>query len=162
MFAQRQRERFCVSCGDPSPALEVQESVFDQVTRTVNVLISGAGFFPVPPRRDDGLAARSTDFIPYLITVIPPVRQQKLRIDAFDQREGLRAIRCATRCNKNSDWHTLRIHGQGYFTVEPRSTHSLLAASRARRIRMNLAATGIDHQPFKIGLIDQKLKQRFP
>jgi hypothetical protein len=31
----------------------------------------------------------------------------------------LRAVRCGTLCNKDSDRHTRRIHGQMYLGVEP-------------------------------------------
>ncbi|SFU35458.1 transposase, IS5 family [Nitrosospira multiformis] len=33
--------------------------------------------------------------------------------------QGFSAIRCGTLCNKDSDRHTMRIHGQMYLGVEP-------------------------------------------
>jgi hypothetical protein len=51
--------------------------------------------------------------------VVAPVGQKIVCGYSFDEAASLRAIRSGTRRNKNSDWHTMRIHGQMYLGVEP-------------------------------------------
>jgi len=53
------------------------------------------------------------------IAIIPFVGNQMLCREAVDQAASLRAIRCGTLCNKDSDQQTMRIHGQMYLGVEP-------------------------------------------
>ena len=53
------------------------------------------------------------------IGIVAPVRQKMLRGKSLNQGARLRAIRCCTLCNKSPDRHTMRIHGQMQFCVEP-------------------------------------------
>ena len=53
------------------------------------------------------------------IAVIPLVTQQIFGIYVFDKSASLRAVSNGTCCNKHSDRHTMRIHGQMYLGVEP-------------------------------------------
>ena len=54
-----------------------------------------------------------------IICVITPIRQQTFRRNTLYQVDSFFTIRSGTFCNKNSDWHTMRIHGQMYLGVEP-------------------------------------------
>lgn len=53
------------------------------------------------------------------VAVIATIGQQILRRYSFDQGTSLRAISNGTLCDKESDRHTMRIHGQMYLCVEP-------------------------------------------
>ena len=67
-------------------------------------------------------------------------------------------------CDKYSDRHTMRIHGQMYLCVEPpfRTGHILIAAFCSRSIRMHLSMTRIYHEPFKVWLSYENFKEFFP
>ncbi len=53
------------------------------------------------------------------IRVVTPVSQESLGFDAVNQLFSLVTIRSGTFCNKDSDRHTMRIHGQMYLGIEP-------------------------------------------
>ena len=53
------------------------------------------------------------------ICVIASIRQQSFCRNSLNQMDSFSTIRSGTFCNKDSDWHTMRIHGQVYFGVEP-------------------------------------------
>ena len=53
------------------------------------------------------------------IRIITEVSKQELCINFLDQLFSFCTIRCGTFCNKYSDRHTMRIHGQMYLGVEP-------------------------------------------
>ena len=110
---------FGVSCGDTAPAFEMQERVFDQVTQLVQGFIIGPLCCPVFSGRDDRCHALIVSLFDDRIAVVPLVGNQVLRREAFDQAASLCAIRGGTLCNKDSDRHTMRIHGQMYLGVEP-------------------------------------------
>ena len=73
----------------------------------------------IPFWGNNNFTACLNGFIYNLIAVISTISQQILSGNPLNQDYGLCAIRCGTRCNSNSDRHTMRIHGQVYFTVEP-------------------------------------------
>jgi len=52
-------------------------------------------------------------------TVIASICQQILGRNSIDQGTSLCTISNGTCCDKKSDRHTMRIHGQMYFGVEP-------------------------------------------
>ncbi len=54
------------------------------------------------------------------IAVVAFVSNQVFGCQSLDQRTSARTIRHGTRCNKDSDRHTMRIHGQMQLGVEPR------------------------------------------
>ena len=47
------------------------------------------------------------------------IRKNEPGIYTLNEWESLTDIRTGTRCNNDSDRHTMRIHGQMYFSVEP-------------------------------------------
>lgn len=53
------------------------------------------------------------------IRVVTLVRQKIFGSKAVNQSDCLSAIRCCTLCNKSPERHTMRIHGQMQFCVEP-------------------------------------------
>jgi hypothetical protein len=55
----------------------------------------------------------------HLIGIIAPVGHQGLRAEAGEEVHSFRTIRHGTCCDKNSQRHTMRIHGQMYLGVEP-------------------------------------------
>ena len=69
--------------------------------------------------RNDGLHALRYR-LPYnVIGIVTFVCQQILRRQAFYQCTSLSTICCCTFCNNSPDRHTMRIHGQMQFCVEP-------------------------------------------
>jgi len=54
-----------------------------------------------------------------VIRVIRPISQHRVCINPLNQGTSLAAICCGTFCNKDSDRHTMRIHGYMQFCVEP-------------------------------------------
>ena len=76
-------------------------------------------FFTVLLRRDHRLHPRRNRIGQDIIRVIATVCQQDLRGNTLYQVDSFFTIRSGTFCNKDSDWHTMRIHGQMYFGVEP-------------------------------------------
>ena len=110
---------FGISCRDAAPLLEMGKSIFHQMPQLVQRLIIEALFFTVFPRRDH----RNDECVPGLlyerIRVIAAICQQILRINPFNQLACMSTIRFGTACNKHSDRHTMRIHGQMYLGVSP-------------------------------------------
>ena len=58
-------------------------------------------------------------FLNNRIRIIAAISQKDLRIDTINQLFSLLTIRGGTFCNKDSDRHTMRIHGQMYLGVKP-------------------------------------------
>ena len=97
----------------------MEKSIFHQVPHAIKSLIIATLCFAIPFGRNNNFVTSLNGFIYNLIAVISAIRQQELSGNTVNQGYGLCAIRCGTRCNSNSDRHTMRIHGQVYFTVEP-------------------------------------------
>ena len=53
------------------------------------------------------------------VAVITLIREQPLGENAVNQGASFFTVMNGTRCNKYSDRHTIRIHGQMYFGVKP-------------------------------------------
>ena len=110
---------FGLSGCDAAPSLEMKKRVFNQMTQLVQVFViqplCGSGF----SRRDDCRQALFFGLSDNRIAVIPFIGNHMLGCHPFDQAASLRAIRCGTLRNKDSERHTMRIHGQMYLSVEP-------------------------------------------
>ena len=89
------------------------------MTRPVQIFIILASFLPIAFRWNNRLHACIESIGNNLIGVISPIRQQRFCVNAFDQMDSFFTICSGTFCNNNSDWHTMRIHGQMYLGVEP-------------------------------------------
>ena len=89
------------------------------MTQFIEILIIATLFFTVLFRRDHRLHPSRNRISQDIICVITPVCQQDFRRNTLDQVDSFFTIRSGTFCNKDSDWHTIRIHGQMYFGIEP-------------------------------------------
>ena len=103
---------FCITGGDPSPSFDVKEGVLDKVPEAVEILVIGALGYSVSLWGDNRVHSLPLGKIEDGIGIVPPVCQKVLCAYAFDKVDSLSAIRCGTFRNKNSDRHTMRIHGQ--------------------------------------------------
>ena len=97
----------------------MEKSILHQVPHSIEALIIPTLRLTIPFGGNNNFATSLSCFIYELIAVISAIRQQTLSGNTVNQGYGLCAIRCGTSCNSNSDRHTMRIHGQVYFTVEP-------------------------------------------
>ena len=108
-----------VSGGDATPALEVQERVFNQMPQLVQFLVVRSLRGSVSSGRNHRRHTLAFGLIDDRIAIIPFVGNQMFRRDSFNQAASLRAICRGTLRDNNSERHTKRIHGQMYFGVEP-------------------------------------------
>lgn len=108
-----------VSGGDAAPALEMQECVLDQMPQFVQFLVVKSLGGSVASRRDDRFHALACGLLDDRIAVVAVISDQRLGRDACDQAASLRPICHGTLCNNDSEWQTMRIHGQMYLGVEP-------------------------------------------
>ena len=79
------REVFGITGGNTAPLLEVQESVFDQMPVTIQMLIEVAERLAVSSRWDLSLHPLFLRLLDNGITVIALVRNQVLGLQAFNQ-----------------------------------------------------------------------------
>ena len=100
--------------GNASPLLQFQKSILNQVSKTVEILVILSLLYPVLSGRNHNMHARILRQINNFITVIAFVRNQIICVYPFNKLACLSTIRRGTRCNKYSDWVTMRIHGQMY------------------------------------------------
>lgn len=110
---------FGVARGDSAPTLEREKSVFYQAPPLVK-------FFVIRPLRLAIFLGRYHRFHPAVlrgfenrVRVVTPVGEQKGGGKIRNQLFAILAIRDGTRCDKNSERQTIRIHGQVYFGIEP-------------------------------------------
>ena len=89
------------------------------MAKFVEVLVVRSLHGPVLLWRNDGGHSTIFRLIQNRIGIVSLIGDQVIGAQAFDQAASLRAIRCCTLCNKDSDRHTLRIHGQMDLSVEP-------------------------------------------
>ena len=110
---------FSVAGSDAAPSLEMQEGVFNQMTQFIELFVVRPLLFSVFLRRDHGVHPLLCGLLQDGICIVAFIRDQMIGIHPLDQAGGLGAIRAGTFCNKDSDRHTKRIHGQVYLGVEP-------------------------------------------
>ena len=103
---------FRITSGDSSPSFDVKEGVLDKVPEAVEILVVVALVYPVSLWGDNRVHSLPLGKIEDGIGIVAPVCQKVLCAYAFDKVDSLSAIRCGTFRNKNSDRHTMRIHGQ--------------------------------------------------
>ena len=85
----------------------------------VQLLVIFSLNFSVFARRNNRFHASLFRFLDNCIRIIASVGQKRLGLNAIYQFFNLATICCGTFCNKDSDRHTMRIHGQMYLGVEP-------------------------------------------
>jgi hypothetical protein len=103
---------FRISGGDASPSFDVKEGVLDEMPEAVEILVIGALVDSVSLWGDDRVHSLSSGQLKDGIGIVTPVSEKVLCAYAFDKVDSLSAIRCGTFRNKNSERHTMRIHGQ--------------------------------------------------
>ncbi len=89
------------------------------MTKTIDIGIISSQTFTAFPWWDDWLDAIFCERFHQSITVISLIRQKIFRGYSFNKSASLRALRNGICCDKYSDRHTMRIHGQMYLCVEP-------------------------------------------
>jgi len=97
----------------------MQESIFDKMPQFVELFVVSSLFSAIFTGRDYRFHTLLLCLIDNGITIIPFITKQVICIDPFNQAASLRTIRSCTLRDNDSDRHTMRIHGQMYFGVEP-------------------------------------------
>lgn len=110
---------FGVPSGNASPAFKVENGVFNQVAQLVEVLVIVTLNHAMSAGRDDGDDVLTGAVIEQGVGVVATIGKEVVSVYAFDEGGGLCAISDGTRCNSDSERHTMRIHGQMYLGVEP-------------------------------------------
>lgn len=97
----------------------MEKGVFHQMAKFVEIFVIRPLPCPVLPRWNDRFHALLHGMPDNRITVVATICNQAFSNDSFHQAASFSTIRCGTLCNKDSDRHTMRIHGQMYLGVEP-------------------------------------------
>ena len=89
------------------------------MAQSVEVAVVVYGSLAVFSRWDHSGHALRLGLLDDCIAVVALVGEEMFCAHAFDEAVSKRAIRRGASCNKDSQRHTKRIHGQMYFAVEP-------------------------------------------
>lgn len=108
-----------------SPALKVEEGIFDQMAHFVEIFVIFSLLFSISFWWYFGFHSLFHRVFYNGICIIAFVSKQVLRTQPIDQGDSLCAICNGTRSNKDSDRQTSRIHGQMYLGVEPPFVRSM-------------------------------------
>ena len=103
---------FGISGGDAPPAFDVKEGVLNEMSEAIEIPVIGSLVDPVSLWGDDRVDSLLSGRIKDGVGVVSPVGEKVLCAYALDKVESLSAIRCGTFRNKDSERHTMRIHGQ--------------------------------------------------
>ena len=87
--------------------------------KPVKILIIFTLNFPVFLWRNNDFHASRLGYCDNLIGIISAIGKQSIRVYAFNKFSSLLTISRGTLSDKDSDGHTIRIHGQMYLGVEP-------------------------------------------
>ena len=109
----------CIAGCDSTPALEVQEGIFYEMSQFIELFIVFTLLLSIFLWRNDGRHTLRNSLFYNGINIISAIRQQCFRNDAIYQERSLRTISGGTLSDNDSDRHTMRIHGQVYFGIEP-------------------------------------------
>ena len=90
------------------------KSIFDKMPHTIDILIITPQAVTTFSRWNDWMDAIFLEDSYQSITVIPFIRQKIFSSYPFNKSASLRTVCNGTCCNKHSDRHTMRIHGQVY------------------------------------------------
>lgn len=97
----------------------MQECILDEMAHLIQIGIVRTEDSAVGLRRNDRLHALTLGTLENGLRIIRFVSQEGVGFETFRQAFCLRAICHGTRCNKNSERQTMRIHGQLYLGIEP-------------------------------------------
>ena len=113
MYCGQERVRaFGVSSSHTAPLFEMADSIFNQMPQLLEVFVIRTLLFAVFAWRNLRLHILSRSLRDDRVAIVSPVGDQMCGHKPFDQLASLRTICHGTRCNKDSDRHTMRIHGQ--------------------------------------------------
>jgi len=110
---------FRVSGGNSTPLFQIKKRILNQVPCLINLPIKISGYFSVFLRRDHSIHPLFSSLSNNLIRVIGSIRQEMFGGKSLNQGDCLRTICSCTFCNNSPERHTMRIHGQMQFCVEP-------------------------------------------
>lgn len=97
----------------------MEKRIFYEMAKFIEIPVVITLLFSVLSRRNHYVRPRPQRFFDDPATVIASICQQILGRNSVDQGTSLCTISNGTCCDKTSDRHTMRIHGQMYFGVEP-------------------------------------------
>lgn len=110
---------FGVSGCNAPPPFQHQKGVFDQMADFVESFVIWSLHGAVFLWRDHRVDALNFGLLKDCVGVIALIRNEAIGAYPFNQPACLCAIRSGTLRNKDSDRHTMRIHGQMDLGVEP-------------------------------------------
>ncbi len=153
-----------VSRGNPTPTLEPQKGVLHQMPAPVEMDIIRSGVLAVALRRNHWNNFMLLTIRQNGSRVTGLVRQQVLGIYAL---QSARPLDCNLRPSPRSPTPAPASHARPQPSAASCSApfcaiHRLIAADRTARMGMDLEMTGVNHQPFIVRLIHQRLQQRPP
>ena len=97
----------------------MKEGIFDKVPNFIEPFVIFSLFFPVFLWRNDWAYPLARCLVKNFIGIVATVSEQMMGIKTINQGSRLLAICCCTLCNNSPERHTMRIHGQMQFCVEP-------------------------------------------
>ena len=116
---KERRQPFGVARSDAPPLLDVQKGILDEMPLLVEMSIILTQHFSVLSRRDHRPHALLLGQRDDGVAVVALVGNQMLCTQARDEFRSQATVRSGSLCSKDSDRHTMRIHGQMYLGVEP-------------------------------------------
>lgn len=108
-----------VSCGNPTPLFQLEKGVFHQVPEFVEVFVVLPLVCAISLGRNDYLHLFLFGLVNNRVGIVSTTSQEMLDNEASYEERSLYVIRTGTFCDKSSDRHTMRIHGQMNLGVEP-------------------------------------------
>lgn len=130
VLTQRTMHRICTAATNeevsfayrvaiPRQRFRWRNAFFYEMAKFIEIPVVITLLFSVLSRRNHYVRPRPQRFFDDPATVIASICQQILGRNSVDQGTSLCTISHGTCCDKKSDRHTMRIHGQMYFGVEP-------------------------------------------
>ena len=110
---------FGITGCNSAPALEMKNGILDEMTESIEGFVILSLEDSILFGRNDGSHPLLDGLFDDGVGIVAPISKQVVGHYAANERASLRTICCGTCCNKNSDRHTMRIHGQMYLGVEP-------------------------------------------
>ena len=116
---KERRQPFGVARSDASPLLDVQKGILDEMPLLVEMSIIVTRHFSVLSWRDHRPHALLLGKRDDGVAVVAFIGDQMLGTQARDEFRSQATVRSGSFCSKDSDRHTMRIHGQMYLGVKP-------------------------------------------
>jgi len=97
----------------------MKNGILDEMTESIEGFVILSLEDSILFGRNDGSHPLAEGLFNDGIGIVGPISKQVISHYTPNQRARLRTICSGTCCNKNSDRHTMGIHGQMYLGVEP-------------------------------------------